>query len=1303
MLACLHVVEPKGKPLPEVWVGFPRHDPVTWERRAVIGQVARSDAQDAVLLELAEPVPDGVVPAPLRLVPAPDLAGCRWWAFGFPDMAEDGRHASGTFETGAYGSVRLLTEGQPGIDQGFSGTPVWSFDYHAVVGLVTRANLTGLEAGIGQAVTLDAINTGLPRAGLARLGRWQLAAADDDALSEWGWEPPNRSSAHRSWLPVSRAGDTDAHRGYRLRGRNAEIRRITEWLDAPDRSPGILLVTGAGGAGKSTVLGHVIGAADAEVAAAMPTVEDLPRTTIGCVACAVHVSGKTALQVATELARAIAVAIPEVPGDVIGAIQRRWEGRAPSRINLVLDGLDGAASPDQARALVHELIIPLVRRCSDVGIRIIVGTREQDDAGDLVGEFSVATEVLRLDGAGYRADSDLLDYTAGRLRLDGTGTTDSAYADRDTAEHAARWIAEHTDGNFLLAGLVAQARGLHDEKPADLSQLFALPLEPALDAYVTGTPVLDPTNARLALSVLAYAESPGLPLSLWRVGVIALGGRATEDQLFALATTRPTSYLLDVRGSPTAPTYRLFHQVLNELFRDRRKWSPGSAPDEQRLALAWLEYGRAHGWSAAPNYLRGALCGHAQRAGVIDDLLVDDEYLIHADLRRLLPASESAVLPEGLARSRLLQRSAGAVSAGPAERAAMFSLVDTVDQLGTAFAPPLPVAYRGKWASVRTFGERTVLAGHEDAVLGLCQALDMLASVSEDGTLRLWDQITGQQIASRRTSESCLRTVCAVGTVLASAGQDSVIQLWEQHSGQQIGQLIGHTDWVRCLCAVTVGPQQLLASGSDDQTVRLWDPATGDTVRLLDGHPGWVTALCALPTGSGDHLAAAAYGGTIRIWDTARGSLIREVRTETEWVAAMASVRVGDRYLLAVAGYGIAITMWDLVTGAIVSTLGTEDAHVTSLHPFDLGSRSLIAAATEEGSVQVWDPATGAAVERLEGHAGAVHALSHVTVPDRPVLASGGADGTVRLWELGDGRPRTAAGGDPGQVRAICQPPGTAIVAWSSGDGTVRLADADTGQVHQLYPHERPPVTALCSLTTGDGVRIASADRNGTIRLWDVGSNTTATPLDHRMLHGTVLSSVTDSSRSLLAVASEVVIRLWDPLTASVVREIHTAAAATSFTALCPVPGERAALAASDDQGVVRLLAPGTGRQHWAGKGHDGTVTALCLVDGVLASAAADRTIVLWDVVTGRVVHQLSGHAQPVTGLCVARWLGRPVLVSISEDRTARLWDPRTGVPLTSIPLHRHPLCCTALDETLLIGLDTGLLALQLDGRSPEH
>jgi WD40 repeat protein len=182
----------------------------------------------------------------------------------------------------------------------------------------------------------------------------------------------------------------------------------------------------------------------------------------------------------------------------------------------------------------------------------------------------------------------------------------------------------------------------------------------------------------------------------------------------------------------------------------------------------------------------------------------------------------------------------------------------------------------------------------------------------------------------------------------------------------------------------------------------------------------------------------------------------------------------------------------------------------------------------------------------------------------------------------------------------------------------------------------------------------------------------------------------------LLAVASEVVIRLWDPLTASVVREIHTAAAATSFTALCPLPDERAALASADDQGVVRLLAPETGRQYWAGKGHDGAVTALCVVDGMLASAGADRTVVLWDVDTGRMVHQLNGHAQPVTGLCMARRRGRPVLVSTSEDRTARLWDPRTGVNLTSIPLHRHPLCCTALDETLLIGLDTGLLALEL-------
>jgi hypothetical protein len=56
---------------------------------------------------------------------------------------------------------------------------------------------------------------------------------------------------------------------------------------------------------------------------------------------------------------------------------------------------------------------------------------------------------------------------------------------------------------------------------------------------------------------------------------------------------------------------------------------------------------------------------------MIDALLSDEEYLLHADLRRLTPASYHAVTGTGRDRSRLLRLTPQAIGAGPAERAAL--------------------------------------------------------------------------------------------------------------------------------------------------------------------------------------------------------------------------------------------------------------------------------------------------------------------------------------------------------------------------------------------------------------------------------------------------------------------------------------------------------------------------------------------------------------------------------------------------------------------------------------------------------
>jgi WD40 repeat protein len=58
---------------------------------------------------------------------------------------------------------------------------------------------------------------------------------------------------------------------------------------------------------------------------------------------------------------------------------------------------------------------------------------------------------------------------------------------------------------------------------------------------------------------------------------------------------------------------------------------------------------------------------------------------------------------------------------------------------------------------------------------------------------------------------------------------------------------------------------------------------------------------------------------------------------------------------------------------------------------------------------------------------------------------------------------------------------------------------------------------------------------------------------------------------------------------------------------------------------------------------------------------AADRTVRIWDVASGRTIHTLRGHEDAVYALA---YVGEGLLVSGGWDQRLALWDTATGAQL---------------------------------------
>ncbi len=555
-----------------------------------------------------------------------------------------------------------------------------------------------------------------------------------------------------------------------------------------------------------------------------------------------------------------------------------------------------------------------------------------------------------------------------------------------------------------------------------------------------------------------------------------------------------------------------------------------------------------------------------------------------------------------------------------------------------------------------------ILTGHTQPINHLSWDAEgkRIISASNDGTVRVWDAETGENLL-KLSGQGAISTAIFSqnGQYIYSGGDDYLIWIWDSQTGAELDILEGHQDRITAL-ALTPDGKKMISISSDGSLI-VWKIESNiniSKILILSIDSSELLALAVHP--KKPLVVVGASDNTLRLWNIETQKLLAKWPGHERTIRSLAFDSEGK--ILASVGNDSLVKLWDIDTQQNLINFTGHSSNVSSISYLPAQTNIPVKAAPgqygqwisggQDNKVRIWQ-SSGTLDRILEQVRWQVSSLS--LRPNGQQLVVGAEDGSISIWDIKNFQENYILAGPKAPITQILMSEDKSLAVTSSEDSCIYIWEPQYGRILRKLEGHKAPVQSIA--ISSDNKRLVSGSEDGQMLIWNCANGNLVSQIAAH--HGRIMALAFLSENKLLSVGYfDKIIKIWN-LNVNVC--LAKMDGHERWIQAISLTQDRKILATASRDNTVRLWNLETMIGYKVLRGHDNSVTCLAFSPDQkqLVSGCYSGPIHIWDIESGACQMILRGHNDLVASVAFSSDGNR--IISSSRNKISHIWDTQTG------------------------------------------